>query len=214
MIEELTEAAQPDVSVIDHLLSLPGPAFLDAAYRHLLGRVADPEGREFFRNRLLQGVTRIQVIREIAGSEEAKQSRRPLTWLALELAHQSRPRTGLQQVLLRLLGIAQHVDQTERELHVVRVQLDEHWFLVEQQQKQLEIRDANADRGRAALESTLEELQSAMATLAEVQRQLQADMTLLKHKLAPAAAKADARPAGSIGPLQRLARDVPWGRKP
>ena len=56
---------------IEEICQLSGRAFVDAAYRALLHRPPDPAGLKFYVLRLQDGVTKQQVIAEIAKSAEA-----------------------------------------------------------------------------------------------------------------------------------------------
>lgn len=52
------------------LLVLPAPRFVESLYTVLLGRDPDPVGREFYRQRLLAGVSKVQLVREVVNSPE------------------------------------------------------------------------------------------------------------------------------------------------
>lgn len=65
-------AAAPVPSTLNELLRLDGPPFLDAAYRLLFLREPDPIGTTFYLPRLHNGVPKIQILAELAGSREAR----------------------------------------------------------------------------------------------------------------------------------------------
>jgi FkbM family methyltransferase len=64
-------------SVTD-LLNLYDEQFVHAAYRSILGRRPDPEGFQYYSNRVRQGVSKLDIIRQLCSSNEAKSKSVPL----------------------------------------------------------------------------------------------------------------------------------------
>lgn len=66
-----TRAPANHASVHAQLLGLEGEEFVDRAYIALLKRPADSAGAKFYLDRLLEGVTKEQILDELGSSEEA-----------------------------------------------------------------------------------------------------------------------------------------------
>lgn len=68
---------------VDQLLTLNGDdAFLDAAYRTILGRGGDPEGLAYYRGKLSEGISRETVIAQLRLSSEGRRVHASLSGLA------------------------------------------------------------------------------------------------------------------------------------
>ncbi len=63
------------------LLSLDGESFVDAAYLSILRRVADPAGKAHYLERLAQGISKADVVKALASSDEARQRGLGADWL-------------------------------------------------------------------------------------------------------------------------------------
>ena len=63
---------QSDISTLQELLSFHGRSFVSCAYRILLGRDPDPTGMQFYRERAHAGQSKMQILAEIALSDEGK----------------------------------------------------------------------------------------------------------------------------------------------
>jgi hypothetical protein len=70
-----------EISSLDELLSLHGLTFVKWIYRTLLRREPDPNGMRFYLARIRSGISRVQVIAEIALSAEGKTRRVELSGL-------------------------------------------------------------------------------------------------------------------------------------
>jgi hypothetical protein len=112
----------PDLAA---LLSLPGPIFVHAVYLVMLGREPDPEGMAFFRARLLEGVSKLQILGEFGRSEEHIQRKLELPGLNAALHRERQAQLGWRRRLLRFLGVqAQHAG-LERQLNRLEARVDE-----------------------------------------------------------------------------------------
>jgi hypothetical protein len=91
----------------NELLALHDATFVRAAYRSLLGRPADDEGMRFYVGRLRAGVSKDQVVLELADSPEATQ-RGEFTLPGLQALRmrQPSPPSIAQRIFKRLLGPA------------------------------------------------------------------------------------------------------------
>jgi hypothetical protein len=107
------------------LLALPGPQFVEAVFRTLLGRDPDPQGRVFYRQRLLEGVSRLQILREFALSDEAKARGRSLPGLEAELDGHLRASSGPRHALARALRLAGALEAAQRQSRQATARADE-----------------------------------------------------------------------------------------
>lgn len=57
---------------LDEIIALPAPQFIEAAYKLILGRDPDPEGRAYYSGRLNRGRSRLNVLSQLARSPEAR----------------------------------------------------------------------------------------------------------------------------------------------
>lgn len=64
----------PDPAHVDDLLRLHDEAFVDAAYRALLGRPPEAEGKAAYLTQLRQGVAKERLLLAMAASDEARQA--------------------------------------------------------------------------------------------------------------------------------------------
>lgn len=69
-------AMNPIAKLYDLLLS-PEPEFLTKAYQLIVGRSPDPQGYGHYRARLVNGVSRVEVLADLLASREAKAANRP-----------------------------------------------------------------------------------------------------------------------------------------
>jgi hypothetical protein len=117
-----TSAAPKDLAA---LMALPGPEFVRASYRALLGREPDPAGQAFYRARLREGVGRMQIVCELAASPEAKNKGRALPGLAETLAEQASHQASLRGRIGRLIASAINLGDQVRQQNRVEARLDD-----------------------------------------------------------------------------------------
>lgn len=68
------------------LLTLDDDAFVEAAYRRILGRASDAEGRTHYLEKIRNGTPRTDILKALAQSTEAKSSSQPALRLRREIA--------------------------------------------------------------------------------------------------------------------------------
>jgi hypothetical protein len=112
----------PDLS---SLLALPGPMFVHATYLVLLGRAPDPESFLFFRARLQEGVSKLQILGEFADSEEAKARRFELPGLRTALQRHTARQSGWRHRLIAQLGLHDQQEAFERRMNRLEARIDE-----------------------------------------------------------------------------------------
>jgi hypothetical protein len=117
-----TGAAPKDLAA---LMTLPGPEFVRASYRALLGREPDPAGLAFYRARLREGVGRLQIVCELAASPEAVNKGRVLPGLAETLAGQQSRQASLRGRIGRLIASAINVGEQVRQQNRLEARLDD-----------------------------------------------------------------------------------------
>jgi len=130
-VTSLTEPLVP--AHVQTLLALPGSEFVDTTYRTLLGREADPEGRTFFCQRLLEGVGKLQILREFAESPEARAHGASLPGLAPAIQHQGVQLGGWRARLLRWLGVFGRDTEVQTRLNRAEARADVDRLAVRQQ---------------------------------------------------------------------------------
>ncbi|MFA5171089.1 MAG: FkbM family methyltransferase [Sulfuriferula sp.] len=82
---------------LPRLLSLDGEKFINAAYLEILDRTPDPTGLHYFNQRLNDGISRIQILGQLAASGEteiAKKWYKKLRWTYLLLKYRRVPVLG------------------------------------------------------------------------------------------------------------------------
>jgi Domain of unknown function (DUF4214) len=67
------------------LLALDADAFVECAYLTILGRGPDASGLAHYRHRLSSGHSKLEILRDIYASDEARAIKRKLPWLARAL---------------------------------------------------------------------------------------------------------------------------------
>lgn len=89
---------------VDDLLSLDGPAFVETAYKVLLGRGPDPGGADFYLQRLQSGIEKVRILKELRRSPEG--SLRTVRVAGLDVAIRRLERLGSSPLwrLLHRLG--------------------------------------------------------------------------------------------------------------
>jgi glycosyltransferase involved in cell wall biosynthesis len=95
----LDEAGLPDSSApgLDEILGMHGTEFVQCAYRMIVVRNPDPAGTSFYLGRLLDGIPKVQILSEMAGSKEARE-------LAVNPPGLARARFLLRLARLPLIG--------------------------------------------------------------------------------------------------------------
>ncbi len=63
----------PIASTIDELMSYQGDWFVECAYQTILGRATDPQGMDYYLNRLRAGYSKVSVLKQLLASSEAKE---------------------------------------------------------------------------------------------------------------------------------------------
>lgn len=94
-------ARRTDVPDLDTLLRMEEGAFIDAAYRALLGRAADAEGRKHYVQRMRRGDSRLRVLAELHRSPEGRVRRVGLPGFERVLAERGPGLLGRLRSLLR-----------------------------------------------------------------------------------------------------------------
>ena len=107
---------------------LQGEKFVRAAYQALLGREPDHGGFEYYRRRLGQGISRIQILGEIRNSEEGRAAGVKIPGLALRYTLRKVANVPILGVIFRLLlGISyiSHLERNQAAMNNHLVQLAE-----------------------------------------------------------------------------------------
>lgn len=133
---------------VSELLALPGPEFVECVYQATLGRAPDPAGRDFFRQRLLEGISKLQIAQEFAQSPEAIASGAKLNGLAEASLNSPLPK-GWRYRAIRMLGLLGYLDDCQRELNRQQARLDERVEQLCRDLMRVE-RDSNDFRSRAS----------------------------------------------------------------
>jgi hypothetical protein len=89
---------------IDDLLDLQDAAFVEAAYRVLLGRAPDPGGADFYLRRLQSGIEKVRILKELRRSPEGRSRTVRVTGLDVAIRRQERLDSSPLWRLLRELG--------------------------------------------------------------------------------------------------------------
>jgi GT2 family glycosyltransferase/SAM-dependent methyltransferase/glycosyltransferase involved in cell wall biosynthesis len=97
-------------------------AFVETAYRTLLKRAADQDGREFYLARLLSGFPKIQILLEMVNSTEAKRAGVELPGLATAIRRYRRACAPIIGPLIRLFVAAERNSLTDNRLRALEQQ--------------------------------------------------------------------------------------------
>lgn len=116
----LNAGSEPVPAHLDTLLALPGEIFIDATYRAVLGREPDAEGRAFFCQRLLEGVGKLQIVKEFAESPEAKSAGRSLPGLSAALLRENAKRRGWRYRVTSFFGLTRVTDDLQLSLNRIQ----------------------------------------------------------------------------------------------
>jgi FkbM family methyltransferase len=108
---------------LDELLSYHGSAFLRCSYETLLGREIDSEGARFYAKRLSSGISKIQIMAEIALSEEGKKHATLMSGLDAAIRRYRWQKVPVFGFLLKLLTGPSDNSPTRMQLRVIENQL-------------------------------------------------------------------------------------------
>lgn len=91
---------RPDkpITLVTELLEFDDREFIDAAYRAVLGRTADPDGERYYLGRLRGGLHKLAIVRQMRRSSEGRMCHHGVTGLDAAVRRQywaSRPLIGL-----------------------------------------------------------------------------------------------------------------------
>lgn len=160
----------------DALLALPGPQFVEAVYQCILGREPDVDGRLFFRKRLLEGVSKLQIAGEFAASSEAQSRAQRLPGLQECLDRSAAENRGLASRVRRALGLTQALLALEQRQRVAHADLDERHEAAMRRMAWLETQMSEQSRAGAARDAQLSALvadvQAAGSSLAQLHAEL------------------------------------------
>jgi len=194
----------PKPAHLEALLALPGAEFVDATYQVILGREADPEGRTFFRARLLEGIGKLQILREFAESPEARARGESFPGLAAALAREHNRMAGWRKTLLRWLGVTDHERTAELRMNQLEARADVHHDAVRGQAEALTRQLQTLEQRQAAIsgraDATAERVESVCAQIARLDSELES----LRLRSAGQDGHRDRR-QGSRSPLDALA---------
>ncbi len=121
-------ARDSDISLgeLGGLLALDDAEFVDAAFRALLGREADPEGRDYYRRALAGGRSRVLVLGDLRYGAEGRARARPVPGLRRRHLLHRLYRLGMAGRALRTLtgivalpGLLTDVERLWREIAVL-----------------------------------------------------------------------------------------------
>ena len=117
------QGEQPVPNSLEALLRLQGRAFLDAAYRAIMRREPDATGTAFYLPRLRNGVAKMQILGELAGSHEARDQGTPLPGLQGALLAYRLGKLPLLGWLLRRVAPVEGDSELETRLRAVEQSL-------------------------------------------------------------------------------------------
>jgi O-antigen biosynthesis protein len=104
---------------LEELMSMYDERFVDSAYRALLGRVPDAEGMSYYLLRLRSGISKIEILAQLNGSEESKSRKAEIIGLDEALTRYKLLKTPLLGSFLKLIGLNQLQENPQRRLYVI-----------------------------------------------------------------------------------------------
>jgi hypothetical protein len=114
-----------EVRTLQDLLALPGPRFVEALYRILLGREPDSTGREYYRRRLMLGVPKAQIVKEFIESPEGRTRAREIEPLLAGLTTRPSLLGRIRQRIYRWMRVPGSSPAAEARLNSIEARLDE-----------------------------------------------------------------------------------------
>jgi hypothetical protein len=114
-----------EVKALQDFLALPGPRFVEALYRILLGREPDTIGREYYRRRLTLGVPKAQIVKEFIESPEGRTRAREIEPLLAGLTMRPSLLGRIRQRIYRWMRVPGGSPAAEARLNSIEARLDE-----------------------------------------------------------------------------------------
>lgn len=146
-----TTTAMDTIEHVDQLLDMHEGAFVQAAYRALLGREPDIEGLRYYLGRLRQGYEKSDLIAQIATSPEARSNGRPeLPGVSLILARKRSANRWYKRLFTGDRRAARQINRLESELDRVGRQIT-------RLESECHLRFDRLDRVSETLQATLDE---------------------------------------------------------
>jgi hypothetical protein len=104
---------------LNALLGMNGVQFLVGAYGRLLRRLPDNGGISFYLPRMLRGVPKIEILAEIAASDEARSSATPVPGLSLAVSRYRMSRRPFLGFFVRAFLNVEGNSAAERRLRAI-----------------------------------------------------------------------------------------------
>ena len=116
----MSSSQTPTVAgTLEELLSYHDERFIHSAYHTLLGRAPDPDGMRYYLTRVREGINKVEILSQLRHSAEGKSRPLNITGLNEAIRRHKQLKTPLLGPLLRLAGLKQRDDSTQRNLRPV-----------------------------------------------------------------------------------------------
>ncbi|HZW14133.1 MAG TPA: DUF4214 domain-containing protein [Noviherbaspirillum sp.] len=186
-------------TTLDDLMVSCDLEFVESAYRTVLARSPDPEGRQYYLSRLRAGVSKVQILAQLCLSTEGRASLRKVPGLAKAIRRYQIGRMPLVGAIFRLLNGLEGDGPSERKLR----SLENHVLLLR----------AESSRRFTQMESVLVKLSHIEPALTQLNRIELAlsELAKLEKKLATSS-RVEAIPAKVVqavpSPIEQIRADL------